>query len=144
MPITLSELYSVEEDIQPLDIASIVWKQGWYFYKLKPPYTQKDLVGSKKPFAGTKIHKGIASAYKSVAKVDGVELPKHIELDLGIQDIVLEADDKGKDVRIYYKADLKQRTTAGPVTGEFAKYGTRRRTVRRSSGGGTPLLGGLK
>jgi hypothetical protein len=76
--------------------------------------------------------------------VDGVTLPKHIELDLGIQDIVLEADDKGKDVRIYYKADLKQRTTAGPVTGEFAKYGTRRTTVRRSSGGGTPLLGGLK
>ena len=75
--------------------------------------------------------------------VDGVKLPKKIELDLGIQDIVLEADDKGKDVRIYYKADIKQRTTAGPVDGTFATYGTRRVT-RRSSGGGTPQIGGLK
>jgi hypothetical protein len=124
-----------------MDLASIVWKQGWYFYKLRPPYRQKDLIGSKTPFKGVKIYRGLASAYKSVAKVEGNQLPEKIHLNLGIQDIVLVKDKQGKDVRIYYRQDLKQVTPPGPVIG-FPQPETYRSTRRVSRT--RPTVGRIK
>jgi thiol-disulfide isomerase/thioredoxin len=97
-------------------LASIVWKQGWWNYALPPPYTQNVLIGSSKPFQGTKIYHGPKAAYKSVARVKGADLPERIDIDLGIMDITFQKDKDGKDVKIYYRADPKQLTTGqGPI-----------------------------
>jgi uncharacterized membrane protein YgcG len=96
-------------------LASIVWKQGWAFWCLPPMYSQKDLIYSNKPFAGTKIHSGPKSAYKSVAKVKGAQLPDRIDIDLGIMDLSFVRDKDSKDVKVFYRADPLQKTTGqGP------------------------------
>lgn len=125
-----------EELTREEKLASIVWKQGWAYWCVYPPFLQNNLIYSNKPFAGTKIHHGPKSAYKSVAKVKGAELPEKIELDLGIMDIIFQKDDKGKDVRIYYRADPKQKTTGqGPTGWPVSQVHRTSRTTQVSSVG---------
>jgi hypothetical protein len=86
-------------------MASIVWKQGFYSWAISPPYRQEDLIGSSKPFPGTKVHSGPEAAYKSVAKVKGELLPEKIQINLGTQDLEFIKDRYGKDVIVRYKLD---------------------------------------
>jgi hypothetical protein len=85
--------------------AAIVWRQGWYNYYLPPPYRQEDLIGSSKPYPGTKVHSGPKAAYKSVAMVKGDLLPEKIQINLGTQDLEFIKDRYGKDVVVRYKLD---------------------------------------
>jgi hypothetical protein len=122
------EQRSWEELTREQRLASIVWKQGFWNYALTPPYTQKDLIGSNKPFPGTKVHHGPKAAYKSVAKVKGAQLPDRINIDLGIMDLTFIRDQQGDDVKVYYKADPKQMTTSsGPSNMPEAQITSRRR-----------------
>jgi hypothetical protein len=114
-----------------------VWKQGFTFWALSAPYSQKDLIHSQKPFAGTKVHSGPKSAYKSVSRVKGAQLPDRIDIDLGIMDLTFMRDKDGKDVKVFYRADPKQQTTGkGPSNmPEPLVHRTRRTTTQVSSVG---------
>ena len=116
-PAIIKSRRSWEDLTEQEKTASIVWKQGFWHWALVPPFTQKDLIGSKEPFAGTKIHHGPKAAYKSVARVQGSALPEKITVDLGIMDISFVQDKDGKDVKVYYVADPMQRTKSGSVEG---------------------------
>jgi len=90
---------------------------------------------SNKPFAGTKVHSGPKSAYKSVAKVKGAQLPDRIDIDLGIMDLTFMRDKDGKEVKVFYRADPKQKTTGkGPSNmPETLTHWGRGRTVTQVS-----------
>ena len=127
---------------------TIVWKQGWYHWALPPPYTQKHLIGSMKPFPGVKVHKGARSAYRSVARVKGVNLPDKIQIDLGIMDITFLSDKKGRDVVMHYKPDVKEATTAAsPLElsrSTVAATTKKKRTEKAERKPTAPTAGGIR
>ncbi len=132
VPVPHPKVVSSFEDLtEQQKLASIAWKSGWAFHLVYPPYVRPYVLHSNKPFPGVKVHKGPMSAYKSVVRILGDQLPDRIEWDLGIQDIIFEKDKEGKDVRAYFRADPRQQTTAAPPQGYPTT--TTRRSIRRIS-----------
>ena len=64
-----------------------------------------------------------------------MQLPDRIDIDLGIMDLTFQRDQHGKDVKVYYRADPKQKTTGkGPSNmPEPLIHRTSRRTITQVS-----------
>lgn len=103
--ITKGGLKSFEELTYSQKEASIAWKQGWAYHLIYPPWNAQNVLHSKEPFPGIKIHTGIGSASKSLAQVKGETLPDKILWDLGIVDITFAKGYKNK-VGMTYKSDI--------------------------------------
>jgi hypothetical protein len=85
--------------------ASIAWKQGWAYHLIYPPWNAQNVLHSKEPFPGVKVHSGPGSASKSLAQVRGESLPDKLLWDLGIVDITFSKGYKNK-VGMVYKSDV--------------------------------------
>ena len=101
-----------------------------------------------KPFPGVKVHKGVKSAYRSVARVKGVNLPDRIDIDLGIMDITFLSDKKGRDVVMHYKPDVKETTTATPpleLSRPTVATPTKKKRIEKAERKPTtPMAGGIR
>ena len=111
---------------------SVAWKQGFIYVLIYPPYGEKNILYSRKPFPGVKIAKGVKSAYKTITKL-GIKLPASIKRDMGIMDIEIKTPKKGKGKSVIeFKADPRQVTwhVAGK-RGKKRRVTNKKRTNRR-------------
>lgn len=97
-------------------LASVAWRQGAVYHLIYPPYNENAVLHSSKPFPGIKLHKGPLSAYKSLSRIKGNQLPDKILWDLGIMDIEFTRGKKGS-VGMRYIPDVKQQTTVRRAVG---------------------------
>lgn len=132
---------SYEELTKEQKLASIAWRQGLFYHLIYPPYCEKCVLHSLKPFPGVKIYKGPKSAYKSITRVQGVELPKKVLWDLGIMDLTMETNKEGK-IELKYVPDVKQQTHARKPIG-YPEVKTVRK-VRRSKRSTLPSVGNVR
>lgn len=92
----------------------IAWKQGIMYKMIYPPYGADDIVNSRKTLAGVKYYSGAGSAYKSVIAKGGV-VPREVLRDMGIMDLRFRTTrPTSKKPKLFYKRDIKQRTTITP------------------------------
>jgi len=92
-----------------LPMGSFTWRQGFIWWTIHPPYRgRKDMFPSREPPPGATVVKGPGSAYKTITKL-GVNVPKEVLIDLGIQDIRITKHGGG----IQYRRDIKQKTKLG-------------------------------
>ncbi len=134
-PIPLQKKRTWESLTPEEKAASIVWKQGFAYWCVPPPWRDEDKIYSSRPFPGTKIHSGPKSAYKSVAMVKGEELPEKIQINLGTQDLEFIKDKDGKDVVVRYKLDPNYVGARRGYTKEKVK-GRKSKEVELSTVGG--------
>jgi hypothetical protein len=97
-------------------LGAIAWKQGFLFKVIFPPYSQHDVINSRKPIQGVKYYKGVGSAAASIITVYG-DIPAHIKLDMGIVDIDISRSLNKRKPNMKFIPDPKQKTTySGIVT----------------------------
>lgn len=100
----------------------VAWKQGLFYKIWYPPYLDGYVINTTEPVPGVKYYEGVGSAAKSIVALRG-EIPKHMRLDMGIQDVNVF---RGKDPRkpiIRFTADVKQKTKYTGVVKEKVKKG---------------------
>jgi hypothetical protein len=68
------------------NIGIIAWKQGFIYKLLYKPYSQEDILNTRKPIEGVEYHTGIRSAYDSIIRRGGY-VPPIIRRSMGIYDI---------------------------------------------------------
>lgn len=111
---------------------SIAWKQGWCYHLIYPPYGEKEILHSSKPFPGVRIHKGEGSAYKSPVREKGT-VPHTVERDMGIVDIkfttpkkysfIAGKEEQVKYPKVHYRPDPKQKTKVTSAIGSIITEG---------------------
>lgn len=140
-PPRFSGIQAFEQLTKEQKLASVAWKQGWCYHLIYPPYGSNNVLHSFKPFPGVKVSSGPESAYKSVAKIRGAELPDVISRDMGIMDLTFTKEKKGNRVVIAYKPDVLQDSAAPPpVNFPKTRVTTRRKSRRTSTGFGAIRL----
>jgi beta-phosphoglucomutase-like phosphatase (HAD superfamily) len=70
--------------------ASIAWKQGVMYKLIYPPYGQNDIINSRVPFPGMRIHTGARSAFATLIRTQKGRLPSTIVRDMGMMHIRIE------------------------------------------------------
>jgi hypothetical protein len=79
--------------------AAVGWKQGWAYWYIYPPAYGKGgkcRIIRKTPIKGIPLFKDAKSAYLSLTKIGKGELPRLIEIPMGITDLIIRTAKGGK------------------------------------------------
>lgn len=114
IPIRLSPMEKFEQ-LTPKEMAgAVAWKQGFMYKLIYPPYGQTNIINSKTPFPGIRIHTGPRSAFETLAQITEGTLPPTISRDMGIMSIQIIKDPltKKPNIRFTEKRGLVEASKA--------------------------------
>jgi len=110
------------EEFQKVPLGSIVWKHGWTWKVLPPPYDVNRIISLPKdviPEGTTKFATGTGSAKATLQVIGGEVVPTNVDADLGIMDVHIRTD--GKKSWMWFDSGGEQtvvgRSMASPTRG---------------------------
>jgi len=84
----------------------IAWKQGWNYRVLFAPWSQNDVLNTRKPVEGVEYHEGVRSAYDSIVRRGGY-IPPVITRDMGIYTIQIRTPKDQRKPELVFRRDVK-------------------------------------
>jgi hypothetical protein len=88
------------------NIGIIAWKQGFIYKLLYKPYSQEDILNTRKPIEGVEYHEGIRSAYDSIIRRGGY-VPPIIRRNMGIYDVEISTMKDQRKPELRFRRDIK-------------------------------------
>ena len=83
-----------------------MWKQGWIFKVLYPPYSQTSILNTRKPVEGLEYHEGMRSAYDSIRKRGGY-IPPVIRRKMGVYGIEIRTTPDKRQPELKFRREEK-------------------------------------
>jgi hypothetical protein len=84
----------------------VAWKQGWIYKVLFPPYSQTDILNTRKPVEGIEYHKGLRSAYDSIVRRGGY-IPTIINREMGIYKVQISTMKDQRKPELRFRRDIE-------------------------------------
>lgn len=93
-----------------LPIGSLAWKQGAIYRHWFPPYRKakefpQDWFFSRKPIPGVPYAEGVGSAYASIVKLGGTEIPDELHYEMGLQKLTIKKKAGSDEPAIFFELD---------------------------------------
>jgi len=87
------EVVATQEKLE----GAVAWKQGIMYIAWVKPFTQRDLLYTRKPIPGVKYFEGPGSAAKSIVATYG-EVPDFLHADMGIVDVNIKGQGRNQPI----------------------------------------------
>ena len=99
-------------------MGAVAWKQGFIYKAWVPPYTQKDIINTRKPIPGVKYFEGPGSAAKSIVALFG-EIPPFLYAHMGIVDIGVKGQGAAQPTLTFKSAPKRSKKPKRDSWGEI-------------------------